>query len=124
MPKSKCAWREECTAEGNPPAEGEKCDEPCPSCHPRFNRLHETDYGFTYEKADGMIAECCFSLFLIGEAMSKDCDFEEEADGFGPGEGTHGDWSAIRDSSHEAIDVMLQKALNHLFGDNHTFGGN
>lgn len=55
------------------------------------------------------------TLFVIREAWHKGLDLEAEADGFGPGQGTHGDWSAIRDSSHEAIEVMLTKALNFLF---------
>lgn len=56
-----------------------------------------------------------FSLFLIREAWHRGLDLEEEADGFGPGAGTHGDWSAVRDSSQEAVELMLAKALNFLF---------
>lgn len=56
-----------------------------------------------------------FPLFLIAKAWSKGCDFEKEADGFGKGEGTKGDWSAIRDSTPEATDKMLEKAINFLF---------
>lgn len=56
------------------------------------------------------------SMFLIREAWHQGLDLEAEADGFGPGVGTHGDWSGIRDSSHEAIEVMLTKTLNFLFG--------
>ncbi len=54
-------------------------------------------------------------LFLIGQARERGCDFEKEADGYGPGEGTFGDWSGIRDSSFTALTVMTQKALNYLF---------
>lgn len=54
-------------------------------------------------------------LFLIGQAQRCGCDFEELADGYGVGEGTHGDWSGIRDSTFEAITRMTQKALNYLF---------
>lgn len=57
------------------------------------------------------------SLFLIREAWHQGLDLEAEADGFGAGNGTMGgDWSGIRDSSPRAIDKMLTKALNHLFG--------
>lgn len=55
-----------------------------------------------------------FPLFLIHEAWGP-VDFEDLADGYGPGMGTHGDWSGIRDSSPEAIERMLERALNHLF---------
>ena len=57
-----------------------------------------------------------FSLFLISQARDRGCEFEDLADGFGPGAGTHGDWSAIRDSSQEAVDRMLERSLNVLFG--------
>lgn len=53
-------------------------------------------------------------LLLIRNAWYKGCDFEQEADGFGIGQGTKGDWSGIRDSSPEAICVMLAKAIDHL----------
>lgn len=57
-----------------------------------------------------------FPLFLIHAAWERDCDFEDEADGFGVGKGTMGgDWSGIRDSSDEALARMLEKALNFLF---------
>lgn len=60
----------------------------------------------------------CFPLFLVGEAMKRGCDFEDLADGFGPGLGTMGgDWSGIRDSTDEAVAAMLERALNHLFGE-------
>lgn len=54
-------------------------------------------------------------LFLIGQARSRGCDFEDEADGYGEGEGTHEDWSGIRDSSFRALERMTEKALNYLF---------
>lgn len=54
-------------------------------------------------------------LFIIGQARQRGCDFEKEADGYGPGDGTHGDWSGIRDSSFEALERMTAKALNYLF---------
>ncbi len=56
-----------------------------------------------------------FPLFLIHEAWHRGLDLEQEADGFGIGAGTNGDWSGIRDSSDGAINTMLQKALNFLF---------
>ena len=57
----------------------------------------------------------CWELFLLGEAWRAGCDFEDLADGFGPGAGTQGDWSALRDSSPEAMRAMMERALNHLF---------
>jgi len=65
-----------------------------------------------------------FTLFLIQQARDRGCDFEDLADGFGPGMGTlqpdgGSDWSAIRDSTNEACERMLERALNHLFGESH-----
>ena len=54
-------------------------------------------------------------LFIVGQARQRGCSFEAEADGYGVGEGTHGDWSGIRDSSFEALERMTEKALNYLF---------
>jgi aryl-alcohol dehydrogenase-like predicted oxidoreductase len=57
-----------------------------------------------------------FSLFLIRRAWDEGCDFEDLADGFGPDMGTMGgDWSGIRDSSHEAVERMFERALNFFF---------
>lgn len=56
-----------------------------------------------------------FPLFLIREVWVRGVDLEAEADGYGPGAGTHDDWSGIRDSSAEAIERMLEKALNFIF---------
>ena len=56
-----------------------------------------------------------FPLFLIAQAWDKGCNFDAECNGFGPNHGTMGDWSAIRDSTHDAIEAMTQKALNFLF---------
>lgn len=57
-----------------------------------------------------------WDLFLIREAWHAGCDdLEHLCDGYGPGAGTHGDWSGIRDSSPEAITRMTEAALNHLF---------
>lgn len=56
-----------------------------------------------------------WTLFLIREAWHRGLNLEREADGYGKGLGTHGDWSGIRDSSSEATEVMLEKSLNFLF---------
>ena len=63
-----------------------------------------------------------FSLFLIAQARTLGCGFEDLADGFGVGMGTlqstgESDWSAIRDSSNEAVERMLERTLNYLFTD-------
>lgn len=63
-----------------------------------------------------------FSLFLIAQARTMGCDFEDLADGYGVGMGTlqpngESDWSGIRDSSSEAVERMLERTLNYLFTD-------
>lgn len=67
----------------------------------------------------GATVECrtrmSLDLFLVREAWEQGCDFEDLADGYGVGAGTHGDWSGIRDSSPRAKSAMLQRALNWLF---------
>lgn len=87
---------------------------------PRFRNVALTERGFTAEfsfragdQFFGMSAS--LPLFLIREAWERGCSFEAEADGFGAGMGTKGDWSAIRDSSPGATRAMFEKALNHLF---------
>lgn len=65
----------------------------------------------------GIAFSADFDLFIIRQAWFKGCDFEDLADGFGKGEGTHSDWSAIRDSSREATNKMLERALNFHFGE-------
>lgn len=55
-----------------------------------------------------------FDLHVIHVAWDAGCNFEKEADGFGPGCGTHGDWSGIRDSTEEAIEKMYAKACRFL----------
>lgn len=62
---------------------------------------------------DGINYSASADLKVIGGAWGA-VDFEAEADGYGPGMGTHGDWSGIRDSSPEAIKRMLAKALAHF----------
>ena len=63
---------------------------------------------------DGIQHHARFDLLLIRQAWNRGCSFEAEADGFGAGIGTMGDWSAIRDSSDGAIVKMLEKAMNFL----------
>jgi aryl-alcohol dehydrogenase-like predicted oxidoreductase len=59
-------------------------------------------------------ASANFPLMLIHEAWNSGVSFEDLADGYGAGAGTHGDWSGIRDSSDEAIDRMLERSLQHM----------
>lgn len=58
----------------------------------------------------------------IKAAWRRGCSFEDEADGFGEGAGTFGDWSGIRDSSGEAVDAMFAKAVEHLGGADEVVG--
>jgi hypothetical protein len=82
----------------------------------RFNEVKLNEDGtFSFENEDGYKCTASFNLFLIKEAWGR-VDYEDLADGFGEGVGTHGDWSAIRDSSPEAKNKMLERALNALFG--------
>lgn len=69
---------------------------------------------FTYRTKAGNLVAACFTLSLIRTAWNMGCDFEDLADGFGPGAGTHGDWSAIRDSSIDAENAMLARAMTFL----------
>lgn len=55
-----------------------------------------------------------FDLHVIHIARDMGCSFEKEADGFGAGFGTLGDWSAIRDSSEDAVAEMYAKASRFL----------
>lgn len=87
---------------------------------PRFQDIEVTDTGFQGETQftqGGWIRfQAGFPLFLIREAWDRHgVSFEDLADGFGPGQGTHDDWSGIRDSSPGAVNKMLERALNHLF---------
>lgn len=56
-----------------------------------------------------------FPLFFIQRAWYAGCNFEKEADGFGKGLGTQGDWSGIRDSSEEATAALFTKAVAYAF---------
>ena len=83
----------------------------------RFTNIHLLDNGFAGQDEETRFSTN-FPVFLIHEAWGQGADYEPLADGFGPGEGTHGDWSAIRDSTPDAIAAMFQVALNILFGAN------
>lgn len=73
----------------------------------------------TFTNEDGFEASANFPLLVIRRAWDAGCDFEKEADGFGPGLGTmKGDWSGIRDSSESATAAMFAKALNFGFPPN------
>jgi hypothetical protein len=65
---------------------------------------------FVTDRWNGTLVSARADLNLIHAAWGE-IDFEAEADGFGAGCGTYGDWSAIRDSSDEALALMLPKAL-------------
>jgi aryl-alcohol dehydrogenase-like predicted oxidoreductase len=54
------------------------------------------------------------ALYIIRLAWEAGMNVEDLADGFGPGRGTDGDWSAIRDSSHAAVEAMLDRALRFI----------
>lgn len=67
--------------------------------------------------SDGSAIRCLadFPRFLIRRAWHAGVNFEDLADGFGPGLGTMGgDWSGIRDSSDAAIAAMLERAINRM----------
>lgn len=68
-----------------------------------------------YKDVSGHAVIADLGMLLIRKAWEDRCEMEDLADGFGVGSGTHGDWSAIRDSSQEAKDAMLERALNHHF---------
>jgi len=68
---------------------------------------------FTYED-DEIKHQANFPLCLIKMAWNAGCNFEDLADGFGPGQGTKGDWSGIRDSSPKAVELMLQRTLEQI----------
>ena len=62
-----------------------------------------------------MPALMTLELFVIQQAWYDGMDVEDLADGYGPGQGTFGDWSGIRDSSHGAIESMLARAMDHFW---------
>ena len=63
---------------------------------------------------DGIKFQAQFTLWIIRTAWYRGCNMEDLADGYGPGQGTHGDWSGIRDSTHQAIVAMTERAMNFL----------
>lgn len=77
----------------------------------------EEDGKFNYKRGGlgGINTFVCMSLFLISQARDRGCNFEDLADGYGEGLGTHGDWSGIRDSSEGAVRAMFERSLNFLF---------
>ena len=86
-----------------------------------FRDVEITSGGWEGFHASGDLEGMRFSadpaLLIIRQAWDRGCDFEEEANGYGIGAGTNGDWSGIRDSSRDSRNVMLTKALNHLFAE-------
>lgn len=84
---------------------------------PQFSNISITDEGRFKGVDRGTQFSAGFPLFIIHAAWDKGVDFEDLADGFGAGQGTMGgDWSGIRDSSLGAVEKMLQRSLNKLFG--------
>jgi aryl-alcohol dehydrogenase-like predicted oxidoreductase len=84
----------------------------------RYNELVVKDVGAVeYVKGDKTKALANFPLLIIRLALDRGVDFEDLADGYGPGLGTNGDWSGIRDSSDGAVSRMLERALNHFAGE-------
>ena len=67
---------------------------------------------------NGVRFQARFDLHVIHAAWDRGCPFEREADGFGAGMGTHGDWSAVRDSTETAIARMYDKARRFLVARN------
>lgn len=80
-----------------------------------IDELYIEDAGsLRYQDEDEFVHRADFVLLIIRRAWHAGVGFEDLADGFGPGCGTKGDWSAIRDSSDQAINKMLKRALNHM----------
>ena len=83
-----------------------------------FSNIKINSDGTFSGSRSGMNFSAQFPLFLIRQAFEAGCNFEDLADGFGEGAGTMGgDWSGIRDSSHEAIERMFARALNFFFAE-------
>ncbi len=81
-----------------------------------FTNIRINSDGTFSGDCDGLSFSAQFPLFLIRRAWENGCNFEDLADGFGEGRGTMGDWSAIRDSSHEAVERMFERSLNFFEG--------
>lgn len=64
-----------------------------------------------------------FDLLVVRMCWESGMDLEDLADGFGGGMGTRGDWSAIRDSSPEAMARMTERALNWIAASLETAPG-
>jgi aryl-alcohol dehydrogenase-like predicted oxidoreductase len=78
-------------------------------------KIHETGRVSFLNTELGCGTEASLSLLLVKQAWYAGVDFEDLADGFGAGLGTMGgDWSGIRDSSPEAQERMLERALRAL----------
>lgn len=69
-----------------------------------------------FDEGRRVLCEASLNLYVIRMAWNAGLDLEDLADGYGPGMGTNGDWSGIRDSSPAAVDRMLEKALNFIEG--------
>ncbi len=74
----------------------------------------EKPANFSYKQNGVGPCLATWTLFVIREAWGGGCDFEDLADGYGLGMGTHDDWSGIRDSSPEAKLAMTERALNFI----------
>ncbi len=69
------------------------------------------DPGQVTYRWDGAHVVAQWPLLLIRLAWEAGANMEDLADGFGRGLGTMDDWSAIRDSSDEAIARMVGRAI-------------
>jgi len=86
---------------------------------PFYSDLQGSDGGYTAIVERGDLQHRIhfdISLLLIRHAWDAGVEYEDLADGYGKGEGTNGDWSGIRDSSTEAKNRMLERALNYFAG--------
>jgi hypothetical protein len=82
----------------------------------KYNQLKIQESGhITYVSGDGGRSSANLHLAFISMAWHAGCNMEDLADGYGKGLGTcGGDWSGIRDSSDEATEQMLERALNYI----------
>ncbi len=76
--------------------------------------LHTMPDGHLSYRRGGIPCLGDLPLLLVHYCWHRGMDLDDLADGFGPGSGTHGDWSAVRDSTQDAQDKMLARALNWL----------
>ena len=93
--------------------------EPPEKVAPRWRDVTRSEDGVYHCKEWGhYLKSFDLGLAIVYELWDVDGIGEELdglADGYGEGNGTHGDWSGIRDSSEEAKAAMVQACLNHLF---------